>query len=81
MPFQMLPKRRQHPVWPAPLAPRRSQVPVKPLAFAATRPESVQLRGMDADEDDVGGDDAADCLRYPVATKSRAVAQRKLRGL
>ena len=36
---------------------------------------------VDADEDGVGGDDAADCLRYLVATKSRAVTQRKLRGL
>jgi len=27
-----------------------------------------------------GGDDTADCLRYLVATKSRVVAQRKLRG-
>jgi hypothetical protein len=27
------------------------------------------------------GDDAADALRYLVATKSRAVVQRKLRGL
>jgi hypothetical protein len=27
------------------------------------------------------GDDAADCFRYFVATKSRAIAQRKLRGL
>jgi hypothetical protein len=27
-----------------------------------------------------GGDDAADCMRYLVATKSRVVAQRKLRG-
>jgi hypothetical protein len=27
------------------------------------------------------GDDAADALRYLMATKSRAVAQRKLRGL
>jgi excisionase family DNA binding protein len=33
------------------------------------------------DEDGVGGDDAADCLRYLVATKSRAISQRKLRGL
>ena len=29
----------------------------------------------------VGGDDAADALRYLVATKSRVVVQRKLRGL
>jgi hypothetical protein len=33
-----------------------------------------------ADEDSVGGDDAADALRYLVATKSRGVSQRKLRG-
>jgi hypothetical protein len=31
--------------------------------------------------DIVGGDDAADTLRYLVATKSRTVVQRKLRGL
>ena len=31
------------------------------------------------DEDGNGGDDTADCLRYLVATKSRIVAQRKLR--
>ncbi len=36
---------------------------------------------VDCDEDGVGGDDAADVLRYLVATKSRAVTQRKLRGL
>ncbi len=43
------------------------------------RSEDV-LKG-DADEDGVGGDDAADALRYLVATKSRTVVQRKLRGL
>jgi hypothetical protein len=36
---------------------------------------------VDCDEDGVGGDDAADALRYLVATKSRTIAQRKLRGL
>jgi hypothetical protein len=36
---------------------------------------------VDADEHGVGGDDAADCLRYLVATKSRVIVQRKLRGL
>ena len=36
---------------------------------------------VDADEDGNGGDDAADCLRYLVATKSRVVAQGKLKGL
>jgi hypothetical protein len=38
-------------------------------------------RKVDADEDGIGGDDAADALRYLVTTKSRAVTQRKLRGL
>ena len=35
----------------------------------------------DGDEEGVGGDDAADALRYLVATKSRSVVSRKLRGL
>ena len=43
------------------------------------RPEDVLK--VDADEDGVGGDDVAECLRYLVATKSRTVVQRKLRGL
>jgi hypothetical protein len=43
------------------------------------RPEDVLK--VDADEDGIGGDDAADVLRYLVATKSRTVTQRKLRGL
>jgi len=43
------------------------------------RPEDVLK--VDADEDGVGGDDAADCLRYLVATKTRSISQRKLRGL
>lgn len=43
------------------------------------RPEDVLK--VDADEDGVGDDDAADALRYLVATKWRTVAQRKLRGL
>jgi phage terminase large subunit len=43
------------------------------------RPEDVLK--VDADEDGVGGDDAADTLRYLVATKSRSVKVRKLRGL
>ncbi len=49
------------------------------LQHDPNRPEDVLK--VDADEDGVGGDDAADCLRYLVATKSRAVTQRKLRGL
>jgi hypothetical protein len=36
---------------------------------------------VDADDNGVGGDSPADCLRYLVATKSRAVTQKKLRGL
>ena len=53
-------------------------VPVLMLT-ARGRPEDVLK--VDADEDGVGGDDAADCLRYLVATKSRTITQRKLRGL
>ena len=43
------------------------------------RPEDVLK--VDADEVGVGGDDAADALRYLVATKSREVRARKLRGV
>jgi phage terminase large subunit len=43
------------------------------------RPEDVLK--VDADEDGNGGDDAADALRYLVASKTRAVTQRKLRGV
>ncbi len=49
------------------------------LQHDPNRPEDVLK--VDADEDGAGGDDAADCLRYLVATKARIVAQRKLRGL
>ena len=49
------------------------------LQHDPNRPEDVLK--VDADEDGVGGDDAADCLRYLVGTKSRVVVQRKLRGL
>lgn len=49
------------------------------LQHDPNRPEDVLK--VDADDDGIGGDDAADTLRYLVATKSRAVAQRKLRGL
>ena len=49
------------------------------LQHDPNRPEDVLK--VDADDEGVGGDDCADCLRYLVATKSRAVAQRKLRGL
>ena len=43
------------------------------------RPEDVLK--VDADEEGVGGDDAADALRYLIATKARSVTQRKLVGL
>jgi hypothetical protein len=43
------------------------------------RPEDVLK--VDMDDDGNGGDDAADALRHLVATKSRSVARRKLRGL
>ena len=49
------------------------------LQHDPNRPEDVLK--VDADEDGIGGDDAADCLRYLVATKSRTITQRKLRGL
>jgi hypothetical protein len=48
------------------------------LQHDPNRPEDVLK--VDADEDGVGGDDAADCLRYLVATKSRTVVQRRLTG-
>jgi phage terminase large subunit len=49
------------------------------LQHDPNRPEDVLK--VDADEDGIGGDDAADALRYLVATKSRTIIQRKLRGL
>ena len=49
------------------------------LQHDPNRPEDVLK--VDADEDGIGGDDTADALRYLVATKSRTVVQRKLRGL
>ncbi len=49
------------------------------LQHDPSRPEDVLK--VDADEEGIGGDDAADTLRYLVATKSRAVTQRRLRGL
>ena len=49
------------------------------LQHDPSRPEDVLK--VDANEDGVGGDDAADALRYLVGTRARAVAQRKLRGL
>ncbi|MEI7937022.1 MAG: terminase family protein [Verrucomicrobiota bacterium] len=49
------------------------------LQHDPNRPEDVLK--VDADEEGIGGDDAADGLRYLVATKSRSITQRKLRGL
>ena len=49
------------------------------LQHDPNRPED--LLKVDADEDGVGGDDAADALRYLVATKTRTIEVRKLRGL
>ena len=49
------------------------------LQHDPNRPEDVLK--VDADEDGVGGDDAADALRYLVATKSREITVRKLRGV
>ncbi len=49
------------------------------LQHDPNRPEDVLK--IDADEEGIGGDDAGDCLRYLVATKARAISQRKLRGL
>jgi hypothetical protein len=49
------------------------------LQHDPNRPEDVLK--VDADEDGNGGDDAADALRYLVATKTRTVTQRKLRGV
>ena len=48
------------------------------LQHDPNRPEDVLK--VNADEDGVGGDDCADALRYLVATKSRTITQRKLRG-
>jgi hypothetical protein len=36
---------------------------------------------VDAGEEGVGGNDAADCLRYLVATKARSGVTRKLSGV
>jgi hypothetical protein len=48
------------------------------LQHDPNRPEDVDK--VDADEDGLGGDDAADALRYLVATKARTVSVRKLKG-
>ena len=49
------------------------------LQHDPNRPEDVLK--MDADEDGIDGDDAADALRYLVGTKGQMIVQRKLRGL
>jgi hypothetical protein len=49
------------------------------LQHDPNRPEDVLK--VDADEEGIGGDDAADALRYLVSTKTRIVIERKLRGL
>jgi phage terminase large subunit len=49
------------------------------LQHDPNRPEDVLK--VDADDDGLGGDDAADALRYLVATRAREVVVRKLRGL
>ena len=49
------------------------------LQHDPNRPEDVLK--VDADEDGVGGDDAADALRYLVATKTREIRVGKLKGL
>jgi phage terminase large subunit len=47
------------------------------LQHDPNRPEDVLK--VDADEEGVGGDDAADALRYLVATKSRELVMKRLR--
>jgi hypothetical protein len=49
------------------------------LQHDPNRPEDVLK--VDADEDGNGGDDTADALRYLVATKSREIVARRLRGV
>jgi hypothetical protein len=48
------------------------------LQHDPNRPEDVLK--ANTDDDGIGGDDTADCLRYLVATKARTITQRKLRG-
>jgi hypothetical protein len=48
------------------------------LQHDPNRPEDVLK--VDVDEDGVGGDDAADCFRYLVASKARIITMEKLRG-
>jgi phage terminase large subunit len=48
------------------------------LQHDPNRPENVLK--VDADEEGVGGDDCADCLRYMVATKVPTFVRRRLTG-
>ena len=48
------------------------------LQHDPNRPEDILK--IDADDDGVGGDDAADALRYAVASKTREIRERKLTG-
>jgi len=47
-------------------------------AEGTAREEALKV---DADEEGIGGDDAADACRYLVATKGRELRLRKLSGL
>jgi hypothetical protein len=58
---------------------RRHTKTLPALQHDPNRPEDVMK--VDADEEGNGGDDAADCLRYLVATRPRTIEVRKLRGL
>ena len=49
------------------------------LQHSPNKPEDVLK--VDADDEGIGGDDAADCLRYLVATKARTIKVMRLRGL
>jgi hypothetical protein len=49
------------------------------LQHDPARPEDVLK--VDPDDDGIGGDDAADAVRYLVATKARTLESRKLTGL
>jgi hypothetical protein len=51
-----------------------SEKPMRSDSGERKRPHGASVLKVDADEDGNGGDDAADCLRYLVATKSRVVA-------
>jgi len=49
--------------------------------YDAALPAWQRARDVMSGEEAVGGDDAADALRYLVATKPRRVIERKLTGL